>query len=257
MHRLFRLWGVGVLGLALLLANWVGLGGSDRVSPATPLPIKAVPAAYAAPLSPPLHTVTVQATTPMTTTTADIPQTPGQIRGTVAVAMVTSVVERLAGGGAAELTYVFPVRAESYEYGRYHHDYPATDIFCPVGSEYLATTSGVVDFVNAVDQWDAATNAPALRGGIMIAIIGDDGWRYYGSHLSSVAEGLVPGVRVRAGQLLGYTGKSGNAQGTPPHLHYGISYPTTPDDWQTRRGQIPPYDYLQAWERGEQVTPRP
>jgi murein DD-endopeptidase MepM/ murein hydrolase activator NlpD len=88
-----------------------------------------------------------------------------------------------------------------------------------------------------------------------VAIIGDDGWRYYGSHLSGVAEGITPGVRVEAGQLLGWTGKSGNARGTPPHLHYGISRPTTPDDWQTRRGEVPPYEYLRAWQRGEMVTP--
>jgi beta-lactamase class A len=152
--------------------------------------------------------------------------------------------------------YVFPVDAEQATYGPYHHDYPATDIFCPIGSPYLATTSGVVDFVNASDRWDPTTDVPADRGGIMVAIIGDDGWRYYGSHLSGIAAGIVPGVRVDAGQLLGWTGNSGNARWTDPHLHYGISYPTFPEDWQTRRGEIPPYSYLQAWQRGEPITPQ-
>jgi murein DD-endopeptidase MepM/ murein hydrolase activator NlpD len=151
--------------------------------------------------------------------------------------------------------YAFPVRAERVDYGRYHHDYPAADIFCAIGSEFVATTSGVVDWVSAIDRWDPASNRPAERGGMSVAIIGDDGWRYYGSHLSGVAEGITPGVRVEAGQLLGWTGKSGNARSTPPHLHYGISRPTTPDDWQTRRGELPPYDYLRAWQRGEMVTP--
>jgi murein DD-endopeptidase MepM/ murein hydrolase activator NlpD len=64
-------------------------------------------------------------------------------------------------------------------------------------------------------------------------------------------------VRVEAGQLLGLTGQSGNAASTPPHLHFGISRPTTPDDWQARRGQIPPYAYLRAWQRGESVAPAP
>jgi murein DD-endopeptidase MepM/ murein hydrolase activator NlpD len=154
------------------------------------------------------------------------------------------------------LRYVFPVRATSVEYGPYHHDYPAADIFCPIGSEYVSTTSGVVDFVNRVDRWNPSTNMPEDRGGIMVAFIGDDGWRYYGSHLSGIAEGIEPGVHVTAGQVLGWTGDSGNAQGTPPHLHYGISRPTTPDDWQVRRGEIPPHEYLRAWERGEWVTPR-
>jgi murein DD-endopeptidase MepM/ murein hydrolase activator NlpD len=152
--------------------------------------------------------------------------------------------------------YVFPVRAEQVEYGPYHHDYPATDIFCPIGSEFLATTSGVVDFVSSVDQWEPATNRPEHRGGIAVAIVGDDGLRYYGSHLSGVADGITPGARVTVGQVLGWTGRSGNARSTPPHLHYGISPPTTPDDWQVRRGVIPPYEYLRAWQRGEMVTPR-
>ncbi|NJN65800.1 MAG: peptidoglycan DD-metalloendopeptidase family protein [Chloroflexaceae bacterium] len=154
------------------------------------------------------------------------------------------------------LRYVFPVRGEPISYGPYHHDYPAADIFCPIGSDYLATTSGVVEFVNRVDQWNPATDVPADRGGIMMSFVGDDGVRYYGSHLSSIVEGIEPGVRVEAGQLLGHTGNSGNARSTPPHLHYGISRPTTPDDWVVRRGEVPPYEYLKAWERGEAVTPR-
>jgi len=152
-------------------------------------------------------------------------------------------------------TYTFPVRAAWVEYTPYHHDYPAADIFCPVGSEFLATTSGVVDFVNRVDRWEPATDSPADRGGIMLAIVGDDGWRYYASHLLGIAEGIEPGVRVTTGQLLGWTGRSGNARYTDPHVHYGISHPTNPEDWQTRRGEIPPYEYLQAWERGEHKTP--
>lgn len=151
-------------------------------------------------------------------------------------------------------TYVFPVRG-ACQYGPDHHDYPATDIFCPTGSEVIAPTAGVVDFVNQIDRWDPATDVPADRGGIMFAIIGDDGVRYYGSHLQELVPDLAPGMRVATGQLLGKLGNSGNARTTPPHLHFGISRPTTPDDWETRRGEISPYPYLQAWERGEMLTP--
>lgn len=156
----------------------------------------------------------------------------------------------------AAFRYVFPVRGAAVNYGPDHHDYPATDIFCPTGSEFVAVTDGVVDFVSRVDEWEPATNRPELRGGLSVAIIGDDGWRYYGSHLSGVADGIAAGQRIAAGQVLGWTGSSGNAQSTPPHLHFGISHPTTPDDWAVRRGQIPPYAYLRAWERGEMLTPR-
>jgi murein DD-endopeptidase MepM/ murein hydrolase activator NlpD len=161
------------------------------------------------------------------------------------------------GTTRAPLRYVFPVGGDTVQYGPYHHDYPATDIFCPIGSEFLATTSGIVDWVSSSDEWSPATNRPKERGGISVAIIGDDGWRYYGSHLSGIAPGIAVGVRVEAGQLLGWAGKSGNARATPPHVHFGISRPTTPDDWATRRGQIPPYEYLNAWRRGEMVTPAP
>ncbi len=154
--------------------------------------------------------------------------------------------------------YVFPVQpvAAVLHYEAYHHDYPATDIFCPIGSRFVAVTDGVVDYVSAVDRWDPAVNDGATRGGLSVAIIGDDGVRYYGSHLSAVAAGIVPGVRVSAGQLLGRTGKTGDARYVDPHLHFGISRPTRPDDWATRRGQVLPYPYLRAWAAGQDVTPR-
>lgn len=151
--------------------------------------------------------------------------------------------------------YVFPVRAQQYSYGPYHHDYPAADIFCPVGSEFVAPTDGVVDFVSYEDLWQPSTNRPEHRGGLSVAIIGNDGVRYYGSHLSKVEDDIKPGVRVVAGQILGLTGASGNARGTDPHLHFGISRPTTPDDWAIRRGEVSPYLYLRAWEKGENITP--
>jgi len=153
--------------------------------------------------------------------------------------------------------YVFPVRSQGkITYGRFHHDYPATDIFCAVGRTFVAVTDGVVDFVSQDDRWDPQINDGATRGGLAVAIIGDDGVRYYGSHLSQIADGIAPGVRVTAGQVLGLTGHSGDARITAPHLHFGISHPTTPDDWQVRRGQIRPYDYLFAWQRGKSVTPK-
>lgn len=157
----------------------------------------------------------------------------------------------------AVLRYVFPVQSSGkISYGQYHHDYPATDIFCPIGSQFVAPTSGVVDWISTEDTWDSATDDPAVRGGRSVAIIGDDGVRYYGSHLSAVADGLSVGQRVEVGQVLGLTGNSGDARFTQPHLHFGISHPTTPDDWKTRRGEVSPFPYLNAWRHGEMVTPK-
>lgn len=203
--------------------------------------------------SPPTITPTYAPTTTTTVTVSVLPETTTLATLTPTIPVDEAVV--VVTPTRVVPTYIFPVRAAWVDYGPYHHDYPATDIFCPVGSEFLAATSGIVDFVNRVDQWNTTTDRPEDRGGLMLAIVGDDGWRYYGSHLSAIAEGIAPGVRVEAGQVLGYTGNSGNASGTPPHLHFGISHPTYPEDWQTRRGELPPYDYLRAWERGEMITP--
>lgn len=231
----------------------------------TPLPTTVIPVATATTTSTfvsyhiittPVHTTVTTPTIPAPTSIAPNPDQPDNSLPVIN-AVTVAPTQAPSPDPASIPTYVFPVRAEWVDYGPYHHDYPAADIFCPVGSAFLATTAGVVDFVNRVDLWDPSTNLPEYRGGMMVAIIGDDGWRYYGSHLSAVAEGIEPGVRVTTGQILGYTGKSGNAQGTPPHLHYGISHPTTPDDWKTRRGEIPPYEYLQAWQLGEMISPKP
>jgi murein DD-endopeptidase MepM/ murein hydrolase activator NlpD len=154
------------------------------------------------------------------------------------------------------LVYVFPVRPLRWvDYIQGHSGYPATDIFAPEGYEFLAVTSGVVDFVCAEDLWDPTIDDPATRGGLSVAIIGDDGVRYYGSHLSQIAEGMTPGVRVAAGQVLGYVGRTGNARNTISHVHFAISAPTFPEDWKTRRGQIDPFPYLAAWQRGEWLMP--
>jgi murein DD-endopeptidase MepM/ murein hydrolase activator NlpD len=153
--------------------------------------------------------------------------------------------------------YVFPVQPQSAaDFSEGGHAYPATDIYAPIGSEFVAVTAGIVDFISLDDSWNPESDDPAVAGGLCVAIIGDDGIRYYGSHLSAVADGIRRGLRVRAGQLLGLTGKSGNAANTTPHLHFGISHPTYPEDWRTRRGELDPYPYLVAWSRGQDITPR-
>jgi murein DD-endopeptidase MepM/ murein hydrolase activator NlpD len=113
----------------------------------------------------------------------------------------------------------------------------------------------VVDFVSYEDLWDPDHDDPALRGGLSVAIVGDDGVRYYGSHLSAIASGIAPGVRVKAGQLLGQVGNTGDARTTMSHLHFGISPPTYPDDWKSRRGLVDPFPFLQVWKDGHNITP--
>jgi murein DD-endopeptidase MepM/ murein hydrolase activator NlpD len=152
--------------------------------------------------------------------------------------------------------YYFPVQpSDIARYASRHHDYPATDIFVPVGTIVVAVTDGIVDEVNRVDRWDRRTNDGADRGGLWVTIIGDDGVRYHTSHLSSIEPDIDAGLRVYAGRTIGRSGKSGNAASTPPHVHFGISRPTFPGDWINRRGQVSPYRYLRTWARGEDITP--
>ena len=152
--------------------------------------------------------------------------------------------------------YYFPVQPpETATYSDGHHDYPAADIFAPAGTTVVAVTDGVVDELRRTDPWKPDVDDPATRGGLFVSLVGDDGVRYYCAHLQSVAPGLSAGDRVVGGQVIGAVGKSGDATGTPPHCHFGISRPTFPGDWEVRRGEVWPYEYLQAWERGEDVTP--
>lgn len=167
----------------------------------------------------------------------------------------TSTATEIPTATAVTAQYFFPVQHAEVSYGEFHHDYPATDIFCDEGSEFVAVTAGVIDYISFKDSWDPTTDDPNNRGGLSVAIIGTDGVRYYGSHLQSIAPDLQVGMTVTAGQLLGLTGKTGSARSTPAHLHFGISHPTTPEDWQVRRGEISPYPYLQAWRNGEMRAP--
>jgi murein DD-endopeptidase MepM/ murein hydrolase activator NlpD len=86
-------------------------------------------------------------------------------------------------------------------------------------------------------------------------MIGVDGVRYYGSHLSAVAADIRPGVQVRAGQTLGLIGKTGSARSTPSHLHFGISWPTAAGMWWIRRGAVAPQPFLAAWQQAKSVSP--
>jgi len=150
--------------------------------------------------------------------------------------------------------YYFPVQPpEVASYRDEHHDYPATDIFAPAGTTVVAVTDGVVHEVSRDDTWDPEVDDGATRGGRFVTILGDDGVRYHASHLASVDALMEPGVRVRAGQVIGTVGATGNAN--RPHLHFGISRPGGPGDWETRRGEVWPYQYLQAWAGGEAITP--
>ena len=80
-------------------------------------------------------------------------------------------------------------------------------MFAPHGTPILAVESGSVEF-----YWNHV-------GGNSFRLYGDSGTFYYGTHLADY-EGVSRGVE--AGELIGYVGTTGNAAGTPPHLHFQI-----------------------------------
>jgi len=85
------------------------------------------------------------------------------------------------------------------------------DIFAPKGTPILSATNG---FVYNIGENNL--------GGQTVSVIGAGGRVYYYAHLDAYAPGLAVGDRVNTRTVLGYVGTTGNAQGTPPHLHFGI-----------------------------------
>lgn len=197
------------------------------------------------------ESTTAAPTTSVVTTEAPTTAAPT----TTSAAPTTVPATTAAPTSAAALKYTFPVGSSSASFEHAHHDYPAADIFADCGSPVLAVTSGVVQDVSAVDVWDSSTDNAEVRGGLSVSVVGDDGVRYYGSHLESLDPATVSGARVASGQQLGTVGDTGNAAGTGCHLHFGISPPCGPGDWEVRRGVLEPWDLLEDWRDGGQLSP--
>lgn len=108
---------------------------------------------------------------------------------------------------------VFPVAPEAKPtfQQRFTDDHRGTDIFAPAGSPVLAVDDGRV------------TRGTDPKGGIVLELNADDGTRYFYAHLSGFPQGpqLVRG-KVRAGDVIGFVGTTGNAAGKPPHLHFEV-----------------------------------
>ena len=174
----------------------------------------------------------------------------------ISVILVSILIVGITPAVAAPV-YVFPVPDCKVNYARAHHDYPATDILAKQGCKFVSPIDGVVDEVSRTDTWSGKTNLGIERGGLYVSVIGTDGVRYYGSHLRTVVRSIQPGVSVKAGQILGTIGSTGSARGTSPHLHFGISWPTPtqPNVWWVRRGAVLPWKYLEAWNKGQDLSP--
>ncbi len=93
--------------------------------------------------------------------------------------------------------------------GRKHR---GVDLFAPRGTRVVAATDGLV-----------LSTRPNALGGKVVHLLGEGLTLHYYAHLDDWADGLRRGDHVRAGDLLGYVGNSGNAATTPAHLHFGLT----------------------------------
>jgi murein DD-endopeptidase MepM/ murein hydrolase activator NlpD len=151
--------------------------------------------------------------------------------------------------------YVFPVQASNVSYHPTHSGYPATDLFADCGEPVVAVTDGKVLEVSRVDKYSKTGVQGPNNGGLSVSLLGDDGVRYYGSHMTVVQSGIEAGVRVRAGQRLGTVGKTGNANNVC-HLHFGISpVCKRTGDWWIRRGVVWPAPFLDDWRKKKNTSP--
>jgi len=110
------------------------------------------------------------------------------------------------------------------------------DVFAPFGAPVLAVTDGVLFKVGTLP---VSGNRLWLRS--------DAGDEFFYAHLSAFAPAAVNGRRVKAGQVLGFTGNTGDAEPTPPHVHFEI-HPGGGD-------AIDPEPILTAWRERRDVPP--
>ena len=91
--------------------------------------------------------------------------------------------------------------------GRSHE---GIDIFAERGTPIQSTTQGIVSKVGENNL-----------GGRVVVVVGPGGAGHYYAHLEDYAD-IAPNDWVNQGDIIGHVGDSGNAKGTPPHVHYGI-----------------------------------
>jgi murein DD-endopeptidase MepM/ murein hydrolase activator NlpD len=117
--------------------------------------------------------------------------------------------------------------------GQLFHDGLDLATFC--GDHVLAAHDGVVLAAGrsyddqlgwvggTLDAYNARLDAKKLRTALPIVIVIDDGngYRSIYAHFSQVI--VKAGDTVKAGQMVGYEGRSGNASGC--HVHYGLFSP--------------------------------
>jgi murein DD-endopeptidase MepM/ murein hydrolase activator NlpD len=137
--------------------------------------------------------------------------------------------------------YVFPVYGKhnySDTFGAARADtgvHEGVDIFASAGTPVVAVCDGSLNRVGTLPISGNRLWVKCKRGG--------DSFFY--AHLSSYATDTHSGAKVDAGQVIGFVGSTGDAEKTPPHLHFEVH----PGDGAA----VDPYPFLRAWEHRRDV----
>ena len=115
----------------------------------------------------------------------------------------------------------------------WHH---GVDIFARLGAPVVAVADGTLLSVG----WNRI-------GGRRAWLRDRDGNYFYFAHLSGFAEIATNGAQVAAGTVLGFVGNTGDAEGTPYHLHFEIHPKSLLQLGYD--GAVDPFGYLSTWQR--------
>jgi murein DD-endopeptidase MepM/ murein hydrolase activator NlpD len=155
----------------------------------------------------------------------------------------TGLQPKLTAGG-----YVFPVYGPSWftdTYGAFRGDvagnwHHGDDIFAQLGAPLLACADGIVFSVG----WNDV-------GGNRLWLRDSQGNEFYYAHLSAFSPLAKNGRHVKAGEVIGFVGNTGDAQTTPPHLHFEV-HPFSLL-FMGYDGAVDPTAYLRAWQHLQDV----
>ena len=168
-------------------------------------------------------------------------QTPKEPHHKAAAQPLTAVP----GLGYKPSHYVFPIDSgasyvDTYGAGRndiydgWHH---GDDLFAPLGTPVVAVARGTLSLVG----WNSL-------GGWRVWLTDKKGNSFYYAHLAGYARWILTHPNVRAGQVLGFLGRTGDAFTTPPHVHFEV-HPRQPAFVGLGYdGAVDPTTYLQKWK---------
>jgi murein DD-endopeptidase MepM/ murein hydrolase activator NlpD len=144
------------------------------------------------------------------------------------------------------------------------HDHDAVDIMAAEGTPILAPCDGYIPATHRIKMDGVLKAYPGVgagtkAGNYFFLFSADGHWLWYGSHLMA-ASPLKPGDQVKAGDIIGYVGATGNAKSKNgrgcPHLHLALTA-VTPAARQSARslkvdskasGKVDPVPYLKPLE---------